>query len=581
MTTPRFMSIVAHPDDDLIFLNPDIQKTIAAGHPSLTVVTTASEANGTNNRTREQYAGDQQIGQRKAYALFAGVANQWSRSEHLFGDMTIEVVTLIGAPHVQLAYLNIPDGNDTLYANAIKKLWTNTTYVSPTIVPEGGLVGDVLYYVKQDVLIVLGGLMDMFAPTTVRLQNTDRDPRFAGEHEDHIHTALFGAEVAKTYANKNGWKPVNVIHYVDYNSTDWAVNVAGDWYTKKHQGMDLFRSYDPLVDPEIPTNEQRVIHRWPTGDGWAVVDGAGRLHAFAAMAGGLVRWTRTAGVWAAPTLLATGRFATGVSAAVNKDGLVRIAALNLDTHTIQTWRQQTNGTFGGMQDLSTPKAPQMGAPTVVANLTGGFEIIIRNPATAGGLSTRFQSAIGGTFSAWTAIAGGGTKIIDPPRAIATSDYRIEVFAEVNNQLKRWRQTVPDGSFTYDSAFALQTIGPPAVVETATGIEIVTRRHNGTAVGENVLGATQNALPLQGTGPVAVARTGSRVVVFARGDVQTVAFRQLGANSWGDLGEWVEQGLAAVTDAAGDVHLLALGGNAKLLHAVQPAAGGAFSGWTEA
>ncbi|MEK6441511.1 PIG-L family deacetylase [Pseudonocardia sp. T1-2H] len=72
MTVERNLSVVAHEDDDLIFLNPAIVQGIRRGSPTRTVYVTAGEFNG-NGTTREAYAGQRRDGECSAYASMAGV----------------------------------------------------------------------------------------------------------------------------------------------------------------------------------------------------------------------------------------------------------------------------------------------------------------------------------------------------------------------------------------------------------------------------------------------------------------------------------------------------------------------------
>ena len=50
--TPLLLQILAHPDDDLYFMNPDTQHTLDSGVPLVSVYVTGGEANG-DNRVRE------------------------------------------------------------------------------------------------------------------------------------------------------------------------------------------------------------------------------------------------------------------------------------------------------------------------------------------------------------------------------------------------------------------------------------------------------------------------------------------------------------------------------------------------
>src|SRR6185312_9835461 len=92
-----YLQIVAHSDDDLLFMNPDLSNTIRAGRPTTTVYLTAGEARyakgsehqpaldraicrAASGLSREQYVACRQDGVREAYSMMAGAsAKDWKR----------------------------------------------------------------------------------------------------------------------------------------------------------------------------------------------------------------------------------------------------------------------------------------------------------------------------------------------------------------------------------------------------------------------------------------------------------------------------------------------------------------------
>ncbi|CAM5411045.1 hypothetical protein SVIOM342S_10412 [Streptomyces violaceorubidus] len=72
---------MAHPDDDLFFLNPEIKKTIRAGCPVVTVYLTAGDAGKTNRAKALEYVDRREYGVRAAYAEMAKAANRWEQTD--------------------------------------------------------------------------------------------------------------------------------------------------------------------------------------------------------------------------------------------------------------------------------------------------------------------------------------------------------------------------------------------------------------------------------------------------------------------------------------------------------------------
>src|SRR5690348_2456392 len=82
LSSYTLMQIVAHEDDDILFMNPDVYNMIAAGYGNVTIYLTAGEADGSvdGTQSREVFAANRQKGIRAAYAAMAGVTNSWSRA---------------------------------------------------------------------------------------------------------------------------------------------------------------------------------------------------------------------------------------------------------------------------------------------------------------------------------------------------------------------------------------------------------------------------------------------------------------------------------------------------------------------
>ncbi|MFJ2173268.1 ricin-type beta-trefoil lectin domain protein [Streptomyces sp. NPDC087851] len=99
---------VAHQDDDLLFVNPDIQRTLHAGCSVSTVYLTAGDA-GHPFRT-SYYVRSREDGVRAAYAKMAGTADRWTRDDVVVRDRRLLSYTLADGADVRLTFLRLPDG---------------------------------------------------------------------------------------------------------------------------------------------------------------------------------------------------------------------------------------------------------------------------------------------------------------------------------------------------------------------------------------------------------------------------------------------------------------------------------------
>ncbi|MGW6351299.1 PIG-L family deacetylase [Streptomyces sp. NPDC055080] len=78
---PRTLVGVAHPDDDLFFLNPEIRRTIRAGCPVDTVYLTSGDGGIKDRLKASEYVDRGEYGVRAAYAGMAEGANRWERTD--------------------------------------------------------------------------------------------------------------------------------------------------------------------------------------------------------------------------------------------------------------------------------------------------------------------------------------------------------------------------------------------------------------------------------------------------------------------------------------------------------------------
>jgi hypothetical protein len=174
-----YMQVLAHEDDDILFMNPDVANEIAAGVTSVSVYLTAGQSCGVGNcsipptagagcpigyrpdqtppttclylgdsappltLTREEFAAARQSGIRAAYAQMAGVANNWTRTLiQPDGNYTVELYTLAARPNIYLVFMNLPDGGDTIAPNtyALTSMYYDSSpngdsYLAGVIVP--------------------------------------------------------------------------------------------------------------------------------------------------------------------------------------------------------------------------------------------------------------------------------------------------------------------------------------------------------------------------------------------------------------------------------------------------------------
>jgi LmbE family N-acetylglucosaminyl deacetylase len=498
----QYMQVVAHADDDVIFMNPDLASGIRAGQATVGVYLTAGE---TDKADAEAYAARRQAGTRAAYARMAGVADDW-RAERLDIDLehAVELYTLRARPQVQVVFVNLPENNDpraTGGREALVRLWSdeqNELRIG-TLVPVGGAVQQRYFYTHSDVVQLLVKLFNRFHPTVVRAQDPSPDKRYLKDsprfhdHPDHVMAARFTEAATRSYRGPRFMSE----NFRDYNVAEAPANLTP---ADRQDKVTIFGAYVPH-DSEVSLGYPydgwlpRMYQRYPRGSTWAA-DG----QAYVVFEGQLYvcrpgsDWTALP--WAngplAPAVSAAGGWVVGKRASDNE-----IMAL-LD---------------GSWQPLGNPDRQAAGDPGEVGSpVTTGKAVYVKNGR--GGLSVWRQGR------GWTAI--GGTDVQDG-LAVAGDD----IYASTRDRVLRWHDDQIDFGFR-----SVKPAGPPAAAVLQSGVAVAYRADTGDI-------ALSSADPprifsgLAGSGNPAVAVAGSRVFVVARTSAGGLAVSS--GSGWKDLG----------------------------------------------
>ena len=178
------MQIVAHEDDDLLFLSPDLLHDVQAGRCVRTVVVTAGDAaRGT------AYWQGRELGSQAAYARMAGVPDAWTTTDAGVPGHPIPLLTLTADPRVSIAFMRLPDGNrrgtgmQVHDHESLMRLWQG-------LIPGITAVDGSSTYTGDTLTATLATLVDAFAPSTLRTQDWTI-PFQTGDNADHTATALF------------------------------------------------------------------------------------------------------------------------------------------------------------------------------------------------------------------------------------------------------------------------------------------------------------------------------------------------------------------------------------------------------
>ncbi|MFJ2820429.1 PIG-L family deacetylase [Streptomyces toxytricini] len=487
----RVVQIVAHPDDDLYFMNPELRHSLSAGtgHSVTSVYLTSGEADGVNagaagrasaRPDKRAYAEARQNGIRAAYAKMAtgDRTSAWKRtSVPTRGGGRAEVDVLVARPEVHLVWLQLREAG-TVHAevpDSLRGLWDGKAARLESVLASGSPVTEPYAYSRDDLVRTLVGILDHYRPTTVRAQDptpgrTPGTGRFT-DHQDHFYGARFAQAALAAYAAQVKDRPhFAVQNYLGYSNGSLPGTLDPQTSADKLDIMDVYAWVDrenhcgssagcgdlKVADHPAGNNwTSNINHARGSGTSWLTSDRRHGLWAFQVLDGQVALWHRAGpiGPWSGPHLLPGTGMDPGVSTVTLPDG--RIAAFATRTtlgeqpadyrREVVYAVQSAPGAkeFGPWQSLGTPEASDadrtsdISAPAVSADGTGRLAAYVRDGGHT--LRGREQRA-DGTWGPWEAHGGAG--LLGTPVAATDAAGRRMVFAATAASVTAWAQPAP-------------------------------------------------------------------------------------------------------------------------------------------
>lgn len=561
------MQILAHPDDDLYFMNPDTRLAVDAGTPLVCVYLTAGEADGVNRvpgaprpaPDKGAYSSARHQGLRQAYATLLGLEKfaPWETSvAELDGGRRAEVNTLTaGARRVELVFLNTAMHTGR-HRPGLPSLWQDRRLVLRTVVADGSPLTRAGSYTYDGLVDVLAGLLENYRPTVVHTLDPDPDIQRSPEavrradseqpgysdHPDHTAAACFAWAamirwVARTTARGGDVPGFVTTSYRGYYNRHWPKNLppvvlsakaahlvpyggSPDWECGNAAGCG-----DYNVGGDRPlTNRKGWVrsthHRYPGARVAVSADPDGRLAAHAVLGLRVVRWRETepgSGVWGPPHDLGGGPLAPVLGSTTTAGGRLllfglRFAALgghggDNEREIVVLEQRAPGGGFLAWRGLGTPSPGPDGGRRIgvpVAVTAPDGRIHLFVRNAEKGLSTRVREG-DGRWSGWRDMGGG--EVQDGFSAVVDGEGRVHVHGAGHHAVHHWTQDGPGHALTARTQIDAGPVPgtPPAALPAADGsVDLFYRAEAGAALVSVHAGGTAELPGSDGYGPVTAA-----------------------------------------------------------------------------
>jgi LmbE family N-acetylglucosaminyl deacetylase len=237
---PTDMNIVAHQDDDLLFMNPDNLRDIQAGHCVRTVYITAGD--GGNGR---DYWLSREQGAEAAYSEMTGNKQPWiQRVVRLQNNEYVTVANMRGDSQISLIFMRLPDGGlkgqgfSSTHNESLSELYSSKISYMHSVDGQS-------YYNASQLTAALNDLLIAYQPTLIRTQSDFVGTHYP-DHSDHQTVGLFVQRAYVMYENQQyeGEVTVPIKYYIGYPIRQFPANVSGTDYNDKLAAFLCYTSFD-------------------------------------------------------------------------------------------------------------------------------------------------------------------------------------------------------------------------------------------------------------------------------------------------------------------------------------------------
>jgi LmbE family N-acetylglucosaminyl deacetylase len=238
---PSYMNIVAHEDDDILFMNPDLVNIIKAGDCVRTIYVTAGNAGVSG----DFYWLSREEGAEAAYSYMLGSNAVWiQRIVELAPNEYITVANPKANAKISLIFMHLPDGDlkgqgfSSSGYQSLAKLRNGTIKVISSVDNQSS-------YTSSQLINALSTLMNVYQASGINTQAGLAGTQYP-DHSDHLTVNWF---VKQAYAQFETQKYANQViipikYYIGYPIHQFPANVSGADLQEKAAIFLAYAQYD-------------------------------------------------------------------------------------------------------------------------------------------------------------------------------------------------------------------------------------------------------------------------------------------------------------------------------------------------
>lgn len=249
---PTIINVVAHQDDDLLFINPDVITHIKQGYCVRTIYLTAGDAGNTGF-----YYSSREQGAQAAYDKMLNQKSIWeSKIVRLNDSQYVTISSPKNNSKISLIFMHLPDGN--MEGQGFKATGSaSLAKFNSGSVKRIYSLDKQSNYSKAELNNALVKLFWLYQPSEFNTQSTYRGTKYK-DHSDHMAVGAIVTQAAKQYNEQQyrGAVRIPVNYYQGYPIHDSGVNLRNNDIDEK---LGIFLEYTKF-DKATCQSEQKCLN---------------------------------------------------------------------------------------------------------------------------------------------------------------------------------------------------------------------------------------------------------------------------------------------------------------------------------